>query len=78
MLLGFLLYLVSFKYILKEKTFSFWVLCLKAHGCSLILFFVFNVFFGFLLMKFVVFSDSDIPVRKQFFAILRFACSTWR
>ncbi|TXJ22985.1 MAG: GtrA family protein [Chitinophagaceae bacterium] len=67
MLLGFLLYLVSFKYILKEKTFHFGFYALKAHVAALFFSFVFNVFFGFLLMKFVVFSDSDIPVRKQFF-----------
>jgi len=67
MLLGFLLYLISYKYILREKTFYFGFYALKAHVAALFFSFVFNVFFGFLLMKFVVFSDSDIPVRKQFF-----------
>lgn len=67
MLLGVLLYLVSYKYILQEKTFHFGFYALKAHVAALFFSFVFNVFFGFLLMKFVVFSDSDIPVRKQFF-----------
>ena len=67
MLLGFLIYLISFKYVLAEKTFDLGFYALKAHVAALFFSFVFNVFFGFVLMKFVVFSDSDTPVKTQFF-----------
>lgn len=67
MMLGFLIYLISFKYVLKEQTFHFGFYALKAHVAALFFSFIFNVGFGFLLMKYVVFSDSDIPAKTQFF-----------
>ncbi|MET0463146.1 MAG: GtrA family protein [Chitinophagaceae bacterium] len=67
MLCGFLIYFVSFKYILREQTFDFGFYAMKAHVAALIFSFIFNVLFGFLLMKFIVFSDSDIAASKQFF-----------
>ena len=66
MLLGFILYFISFKYIFRETTFDFGFYALKAHVAALVISFIFNVLFGFVLMKFVVFSDSDIPAGKQF------------
>lgn len=67
MLLGLLVYVISFRFIFKEQTFNLGFYALKAHVAALVLSFLFNVCFGFLLMKFVVFTDSDIPVRTQFF-----------
>lgn len=67
MLLGFLLYFITFKYILHEQTLHFGFYAFKAHVAALFVSFCFNVCFGFLLMKYVVFSDSELPVGKQFF-----------
>lgn len=67
MLLGLAVYTITFRFILKERTLDLGFYALKAHVASLGLSFIFNVCFGFLLMKFVVFTDSEIPVRTQFF-----------
>lgn len=67
MLLGLLVYVISFRYIFREQTFDLGFYALKAHVAALVLSFIFNVCFGFVLMKFVVFTDSDIAAGTQFF-----------
>lgn len=67
MFIGFIIYFISFRYIFLEKTFDFGFYALKAHVAALFISFCFNLCLGFILMKFVVFSDSDIPAGKQFF-----------
>jgi len=67
MLLGFILYFITFRFILREQNLDLGFYAFKAHVAALFVSFCFNLALGFLLMKFVVFSDSDIPGRKQFF-----------
>lgn len=66
MLLGFIVYFISFKYIFREQTFNFGFYALKAHVAALFISFCVNFCVGFLLMKYVVFVDSDIAAGKQF------------
>ncbi len=66
-LLGFLVYYISYHYILEESSFSFGFYAFKAHVAAL--FFSFCVSFpvGFFLAKYVVFSDSSLKGRVQLF-----------
>jgi putative flippase GtrA len=70
MVLGFILYFITFKYILKEQNLSLGFYELKAHVAALFISFCFNFTLGFLLMRYVVFSDSFIPARVQLFRYL--------
>jgi putative flippase GtrA len=67
MALGLILYYVLFKFILGEKNLDLGFYELKAHSAALFISFVFNFLFGFLLMKFIVFSESNIRGRVQLF-----------
>jgi putative flippase GtrA len=66
-LLGFFIYSISYTYIFKEKVFNLGFYAFKPHIASLILAFLVNFPVGFLLMKFVVFIDSNIRGRVQLF-----------
>lgn len=66
-LLGFLLYTFSYKFIFKEQVFSLGFYAFKPHIASLIFSFLINFPVGFLLMKYVVFVDSNIRGRVQLF-----------
>jgi len=65
--LGFLLYTVSYKYIFKEQVFDLGFYAFKPHIAALIFAFLVNFPVGFVLMKFVVFADSNIRGRVQLF-----------
>jgi putative flippase GtrA len=66
-ILGFLLYSVSFKYIFEERVFNLGFFAFKPHIASLIFAFVINFPVGFLLMKYVVFVESNLKGRVQLF-----------
>ncbi len=66
-LLGFIIYSVSYKYIFRERVLDLGFYAFKPHIASLILAFLINFPVGFILMKFVVFIDSNIRGRVQLF-----------
>ncbi len=66
-LLGFLIYSVGYKFIFREAVFDMGFYAFKPHIASLILAFLVNFPVGFLLMKYVVFVDSNIRGRVQLF-----------
>lgn len=63
--LGFLLYSLSFKYLFEERVFNLGFYAFKPHIASLIFAFVINFPVGFLLMKYVVFVESNLKGRVQ-------------
>jgi len=65
--LGFVVYFISFKYILKEENLDLNFYAFKSHVAALFISFLFSFPFGFFLMKYVVFSDSDMKGRIQLF-----------
>lgn len=65
--LGFAVYFISFKYILKEENLYFGFYAFKSHVAALFISFLFSFPFGFFLMKYVVFSDSKMKGRIQLF-----------
>lgn len=65
--LGFLVYFVSFRYILQEKDLHFSFYAFKAHVAALFMSFIVSFPVGFFLSKYVVFSDSVIKGRVQLF-----------
>lgn len=67
MLLGFLSYFVSFKYILHEKMLHLGFFAFKAHVAALFISFLITFPIGFFMSKYVVFSDSKMKGRVQLF-----------
>ncbi|MEO5684367.1 MAG: GtrA family protein [Chitinophagaceae bacterium] len=67
MVLGFLLYTFSYKFMFREKVFSLGFYAFKPHIASLILSFLVSFPVGFFLNKYVVFVDSNIRGRIQLF-----------
>jgi putative flippase GtrA len=65
--LGFIVYTVSYKFIFRERDFNFGFYAFKPHIASLIVAFLVNFPIGFMLMKYVVFVDSNIRGRVQLF-----------
>jgi putative flippase GtrA len=63
--LGFLLYTFSYKFIFREQVFNLGFYAFKPHIAALIFSFLINFPVGFLLMKYVVFVDSNIRGRVQ-------------
>lgn len=68
--LGFIIYTISFKFILKEQNFHFGFYAFKPHVAALFIASCFNFCFGFFLMKYVVFSNSNLRGRVQLFRYL--------
>lgn len=66
-LLGFLIFTISFKYIFLEKEFDFGFYALKGHTAALFLSFCVTFPIGFFMSKYVVFNDSAIKGRVQLF-----------
>lgn len=65
--LGFLIYTVSFKYLFRESDFHFDFYALKGHTAALFLSFCVTFPIGFFMSKYVVFSDSKMKGRIQLF-----------
>ena len=61
--LGFVVYILSFKLVLKEETLNLGFFAFKPHIAALFISFCFCFPFGFFLMKYVVFSDSNLKGR---------------
>ncbi|MGB3008554.1 MAG: GtrA family protein [Chitinophagaceae bacterium] len=66
-LLGFLVYYISFKFIFAEKDFTFGFYAFKGHVAALFISFCITFPVGFFMSKYVVFSDSSIKGRVQLF-----------
>ena len=65
--LGLLIYSAAYKYVFHEKNVHIGFLVFTPHSASLFLSFLINFPIGFMLMKFVVFIDSNIRGRIQLF-----------
>lgn len=70
MLLGFIIYFVSYKYVFLEKEFHFGFYAFKGHIAALIVSFLVTFPIGFFMSKYVVFSDSNMKGRIQLFRYL--------
>jgi putative flippase GtrA len=68
--LGFVIYSIAWKFIFREQVFKIGYLALTPYVASLILAFLINFPLGFILMKYVVFVDSNIRGRIQLFRYL--------
>jgi putative flippase GtrA len=66
-LLGFLVYFVSFRYLLEEKDLHFTFYAFKAHVAALFISFCITFPIGFFMSKYVVFNDSPIKGKVQLF-----------
>ena len=74
-LLGLVLYFVFFKIVLKEKDLDLGFYAFKSHIAALFLSFCINFPFGFFLMKYVVFNNSNVKGKIQlvrYFALYLF------
>ena len=65
--LGLLVYILSFKIILREEMLDLGFFAFKSHIAALFISFCFCFPFGFFLMKYVVFSDSNLKGKIQLF-----------
>ncbi len=65
--LGFSIYTLSYTFIFHKQVFDFGFYAFEPHIASLILSFFVNFPVGFLLLKYVVFGDSNIRGRVQLF-----------
>ena len=68
--MGFILYYISFHFVLKKENLDLGFYAFKPHVASLLISFLFSFPFGFFLMKYVVFSDSNMKGRIQLFRYL--------
>lgn len=66
-LLGFIIYFISYKFIFTEKEFKFGFYAFKGHMAALFLSFCITFPVGFFMSKYVVFSDSNMKGRIQLF-----------
>lgn len=64
-MLGFIIFYIGFKFIFKEKPVDLGFYVFEAHSASLLLAFCFSFPVGFFLMKYVVFSDSNMRGKVQ-------------
>lgn len=63
--LSFVVYFVAFIFLLKEKNLHFDFYVFTPHAAALFISFLFSFPFGFFLLKYVVFSDSNMKGRVQ-------------
>jgi putative flippase GtrA len=66
-LLGLAIYIVTFKYILREQNLHVGFYAFKPHSAALFISFLVNFPIGFFLNKFVVFGASNLRGRVQLF-----------
>lgn len=69
-LLGLIIYAIGYKYIFKEQNLHLGFYAFKPHVAALFLSFCINFAVGFILNKYVVFSDSMLAGRVQLFRYL--------
>lgn len=65
--LGLLIYFISYQYIFEQRNFDFGFFAFKPHIAALFVSFCINFVIGFALMKFVVFTSSNLRGRIQLF-----------
>jgi putative flippase GtrA len=65
--LGLVVYFLTYRYILKEQNLDFGFYAFRPHIAALFVSFCINFAVGFLLMKFVVFTESNLRGRIQLF-----------
>ena len=63
--LGLLIYFISYQYVLKKENLDLGFFAFKPHIAALFISFCINFVVGFILMKFVVFVDSNLRGRIQ-------------
>ncbi|MER3499029.1 MAG: phenylalanine 4-monooxygenase [Chitinophagaceae bacterium] len=68
--LGLVIYYISFKFIFREKVFDLGFYAFEPHTAALFISFIVNFLFGFFLMKYVVFTESNLRGRVQLFRYL--------
>jgi putative flippase GtrA len=66
-LLGFLVYFVSYEFILRKKELQLLFYAFKPHSAALFISFCVTLPIGFFMSKYVVFSDSKMKGRIQLF-----------
>ena len=66
-LLGLIVFYIGFKFIFNEKPIDIGFYAFEAHSAALFLSFCFSFPFGFFLMKYVVFSNSNTKGKVQLF-----------
>ena len=66
-LLGYIIYYIFFKFVLKEQSLELGFYAFKAHIAALFVSFCVSFPCGFLLLRYVVFSDSAIRPLVQLF-----------
>lgn len=64
-LLGFLVYVISYKFIFAEKQFDFGFYAFKGHVAAMLVSFLVTFPVGFFMSKYVVFSDSNMKGKVQ-------------
>ena len=64
-LLGLAVYIITYKYILREEVLDIGFYAFKGHIGALFISFCLSFPVGFFLMKYVVFSDSKMPGKIQ-------------
>jgi putative flippase GtrA len=65
--LGLLAYFISYQFILKKENLELGFFAFKPHIAALFISFCISFVVGFILMKFVVFVDSNLKGRIQLF-----------
>ena len=76
-LLGFIIYTVCYAYVFPRPIVDFGFYALTQYTASLIVMFLVTFPVGFVLMKFVVFVDSNIRGRVQLFRYFFVFVSNW-
>jgi putative flippase GtrA len=66
-ILGFIIYFISYEYILKKNELHLVYYALKPHTAALFISFFITFPIGFFMSKYVVFSDSKMKGRIQLF-----------
>lgn len=69
-LLGLVVFYISYHYVFKTEHFQFKFYAFESYTAALIVSFTASFFFGFFLMKYVVFDDSKIRGHVQLFRYL--------
>ncbi len=67
MLFDWVLYYITFHFIVQKEVFYFFIVPLKPHVASLFITFPITLLVGFLLQKYVTFSASNLKGRYQLF-----------
>jgi putative flippase GtrA len=73
--IGYILFYIAFKFIFSEQPADLGFYVFEPHSAALLVSFLFCFPFGFFLMKYVVFSDSDMKGKVQlarYFAVYVF------